>query len=275
MVYQCLRSHQSQAHLHADQENWRYVGPDTYPQLQEMRGTFFTTDRGHEAISHALEIAQAHLAMSTRAVEIQLKCPLVDAWMLTCNHSVQLNDPRLPGGRALGKVMAITLHVDGETGAAQAHIKLGCSIGMGRVSPSQKEQTTLYGQGLFEAMVMMEDYWQQTSSGVLYGSLTTEAPQDRFVYPFSMGPSDVLRRLDVINDAVTQQEILREGQYPKTSNLQTLINTIKTRVVIHLEDLRTRDVLRHQMTLTVPYPWSGPRQIDLSKTGGNDEISLV
>lgn len=275
LVYRSLRSHESGVNFEAESHHWQNMGPETRDSLQEMRGSFFTTDRGHQLVAHAIARAQAHLVASTRAVEIDLVCPLREAIGLTCDHMVHLRDPRLPGGTAIGKVVYLSFQVSGEPGVAEAHVKLACSIGAGSDSTiPQGRSAMVYGTDLFEEGLMETATCYFGIDNIAYPNLLDKLPADRFAQPRRMSASDLLRRVDIVYDARAQQTLLAEGQYPKTTNLEALLNSMKTRVVLQFEDLRSQDVLRHQIDVPTLTPWSGANQLDLRSYGGNDDTTV-
>jgi hypothetical protein len=74
-------------------------------------------------------LARARLLMRARCVEIEFDCRWERAVNLSCRKNAILVDPHLPGGLAEGKIVAYTLHMDGDT--MIGHVKMACAIGMG------------------------------------------------------------------------------------------------------------------------------------------------
>jgi hypothetical protein len=95
------------------------------------RRSYFQTDRGEQSIAHFLERARAVLRAEARAVEISVDIPFESAAGLTCRKSVTINDARIPGGTATGKVAEYSFGIDGDTGVASGRVTIGCTVGTG------------------------------------------------------------------------------------------------------------------------------------------------
>lgn len=95
------------------------------------RRSYFQTDRGRQSIEHLVERARAVLRAQARAVEVAVEIPFQEAIALSCRHSVTVNDTRLPGNTATGKVIAYAFGIDGTSGEAFGRVAIGCTIGLG------------------------------------------------------------------------------------------------------------------------------------------------
>ena len=102
--------------------------------------TYFLTTAGKASFHYLLARAQAAAAAAARAVEISIERPFFNMLTMSCDHSITLNDTRLPGGTATGKVKSYRLSLDGATGETVGAITLGVSVGNGAsYSPGETE----------------------------------------------------------------------------------------------------------------------------------------
>jgi len=92
---------------------------------------FFSTARGAQAIEFLIAVARANLLMRSRAVEcsFEIPFPLAVAVDVTLRKNVVLEDSRLPGGTATGKIIAYRLQM--QDGKPICQITMGSTIGKG------------------------------------------------------------------------------------------------------------------------------------------------
>lgn len=110
------------------------LGEDTDEELpigDRRRPSYFKTARGRRSFEHLLLRARAALIGRARAVEVSFETTIARGLPLSCRKGATLLDPRLPGGQATGKIKAYELSLDGATGAASAHVVIGCAVGRG------------------------------------------------------------------------------------------------------------------------------------------------
>ena len=90
---------------------------------------YFPTDRGLWSVEYLIAKARARLRKKARAVSLAWDCPFENAMFLSCRMNAALNDQRLPGGVASGKVSRYSLHADGD-GKLRGHVEVGVSVGL-------------------------------------------------------------------------------------------------------------------------------------------------
>ena len=93
------------------------------------RGSYLPTDRGLWSLEYLIAMARANLLIRSRAVEVGFDCTFARAVNLSCRKNARLEDDRLPGGAALGKIIGYSFGVSGSTGLASGTVKIGCAIG--------------------------------------------------------------------------------------------------------------------------------------------------
>ena len=261
-IYRCTEPHRSRARFDEDEKvHWDYLG-SAHEGLDQMpQSSFFVTKRGHQAVAHALEIAKSHLASSSRAVEVRLCAPLENLMSVTCDHTVFVEDPRLPGGKAQGKVTSYTLIGDGQKGIFRAEVVLGCCVGA-------KELPALVTENVCEniAMPYVQEGGPQvcsSPSGILFESFYEQGPKHGILNPQGMAAIDLVEEVRVQGLPDTQNTHLLENQYPQRHHITAALKEVKTNIFMRLKDLRSRANLKHTLYINVLTPWQGPCQIDL------------
>lgn len=91
--------------------------------------SYFSTDRGLQSLEYLISLARAKLLMRSRAVEISFDCTIERALALSCRMSATLQDPRLPGGTATGKITSYQITGSGDNAAFNGTVTIGCAIG--------------------------------------------------------------------------------------------------------------------------------------------------
>jgi len=112
---------------------WQNIGQVELPiggwPGQTPAASYFTTDRGQQSILHMIARARAKLRKRARAVEVSFDTRFEVAAILSCRMNGRVNDSRLPGGTASGKVISYKIMANGDNGVLKGSVVLGCSIG--------------------------------------------------------------------------------------------------------------------------------------------------
>ncbi|MCE3230908.1 MAG: hypothetical protein K0R52_836 [Alphaproteobacteria bacterium] len=221
--------------------------------------TFFLTSRGRQAVDHALEVARAHLAASARCLEIEICLPFEAGLALSMDHSVCLVDARIPGGRALGKVVAYSLRQDGLK--ACAWVRFAASIG---AEPERTPfpETTFYAEPAYGDTGMPP--YHQTASGLVYASYAHQRPQEGMIEGANLSVHDLVKDVFVSHDAERQIQALQSQQYPVRQNIKSVLEEVPTVISLDLADLRTQGVVEHVIQLQTIGLWTAPCQVDVS-----------
>jgi hypothetical protein len=118
---------------------WQNIGPANLPiggwPGMTPAACYFPTDRGQQSVQHMLCRARAKLRKRARAVEVRFDTRFEAAAQLSCRMNGVINDVRLPGGTAAGKVISYKLEAHGDSGEIIGRVVLGCSIGTNSVGP--------------------------------------------------------------------------------------------------------------------------------------------
>lgn len=254
-VYECAHRHTSGNAFDAGEEqHWVRIGSKD-ARNQAPQASFFTRQEGHAAIAHALEIGKAHLAASCRAVEITLTSSLEALSSVSCDHHIELTDPRLPGGRARGKVTSYRLTADGGRGIFRCEVTLGCAVG-------PRENVSLVTDTAVQATDLGTGIWR-TPSGLKFQGVSAQMPRLGIVNPQGLSAIDLVEDVRIEGLPSDQNAHILENQYPARHNLKSALMEVKTEISIKLKDLRAMQNLEHWIHVEGVSPWSGPCHIDL------------
>lgn len=127
------------------------------------RNAFFPTDRGLQAIEYGIARARALLRLRARVVQITWETTFDRALALSCRKNATLEDRRLPGGTATGKIVGYTISADGATGTLKGSVTIGCAIGNGGTL------STSAGTPSYVATGYVADGYQYTTATITSG----------------------------------------------------------------------------------------------------------
>lgn len=242
------------------------------PIFDERRRSFFQTDRGWDAIANLIARARAQLLSRARAVEISFDVPWDIGIEMSCRKNITIEDARLPGGSATGKVTSYALRVAGDTGERTAHIVLGCTVGNGATVTHNPGDPTYCEDGYVE-----DGYQVRLDFDVmpLAGEITFVPPQgiepsddgvdftrmtpDRVLLPYE-NSFGTFPGLEVLFGETEQRGIISQGGQDIQAII-TALNTGYTTVNLNLVPL-TRGPFTTEYEMTAS-DLSVPKTIDL------------
>lgn len=264
MVYRCIKRHTSK---HAfDPKKWKLLPNLVHVDGQSARAEFFPTTRGQQAIGYGMEVAKAHLASSARCIQLTFRAPWQGLTSLTLDHNVVLQDERLPGATVTGKVVAYRFIADGASGEKIVEVKLGVSAGDGITSTDAFPEDSFYVEDGYaeENPSAHAHIYARSSSTLCYRIGENNDPPMGIHRPAELSEYDLIQQIEIMDDAVFQEHVLEQQQFPHSDDLKKVLRQRPTNVRIKLKDLRTHGCLDrtvHVETLTV---WSAPKHIDLA-----------
>lgn len=104
--------------------------------LHPSKSSFFLNDffdaysmEGQLAIEYGLLRARARLIKGSRTVGVSFDSPIDSLLNISCDHSIEFEDNRIPGHFVMGKVASYELHFSDTDQVATVH--LACTIGTG------------------------------------------------------------------------------------------------------------------------------------------------
>lgn len=165
---------------------------------------YFPSDRGAVSIEYCLARARARLLTRSRAIEISWETSFIYGVYLSCRQSAVIQDARIPGGIAEGKVIHYSLTGDGSTGEFIAEVKIGVPVGNDGTITAVSGTAT-YSSSYADGYEVETDSVNVISSGVSdIGYTPLSAPSSQF----SIGDIAAVW----IGDSIQQEMDLSAGQ---------------------------------------------------------------
>lgn len=182
------------------------------PIVDPRRNCYFPTDRGQISIQYFLLLMRAKLVYRARAVHIEFETEWQTlAAIISCRKNILLHDPRLPGGRALGKVISYTLTATAETKTVK--VLIGCAIGYGIELPEAVDGENRYADDYANNWTETIDPQIDVIPGVLQydgfdGAIVLD---DDGVDFFNMTPNRVINTLTITNGIIEQRTLVHNA----------------------------------------------------------------
>jgi hypothetical protein len=93
------------------------------------RSRYFNTEAGQDSLHNLIARARAILLYRARAIDVSFEVPFHVAAQMTCRQSGYIEDSRIPGGNAAGKVKAYAFSAHGDSGELVGSVVLACTVG--------------------------------------------------------------------------------------------------------------------------------------------------
>jgi hypothetical protein len=176
------------------------------------RASFFLTDRGRQAIEHAVEIARCHLAGTARCLEVELMIPFEKGLALTTDHSITVKAPRLPNGQLTGKLIAYRLVQEAESTYAWVRI----AVAVGAKKPEDAPVVSPGGYVAAAYAPVTPQALHQTASHILFKDYSTQKPREGI--PGAHVFADLIQKMTIHGDGQHQVDTILANQYPLCTN---------------------------------------------------------
>lgn len=212
------------------------------------RASFFHTDRGRQALIHAIEIARCHLAGSARCLEIELTIPFEQGLTLTTDHTIALKVPQLP--HLQGKLVAYRLTRENNT----AWLKIAVAMGAHR-EPTKPSSQASYVQDDYASLGPQGIH--STPSGIRFNDYSQQNPKEGVLVPLTA--ANLIETLTIHAEGAEQIAWIVSNQYPTRDRPLEALEP--TQIRLELRDLQTKDVLEHVIPIEILDPWSAPPYI--------------
>lgn len=259
-VYRCLHAHTAGGKFTNHREKWLFDKDIPTALGLSSRASFFITPRGIQAFEHALEIAKTHLAHSARTLKISFSGSWEILAAITLDHTVRLEDPRLPGGSLRGKVASYRILAEGKTGERRVDVTLAVSGGAGRGSEDPPaEAPPLYATDYMEEAPLI----QQSSGGIRYARYDAQSPRDAFATIHRFHSHSMVQDLTIQNKAQEQETYLKKQQYPQGILEKSTLKNHATTVQLALTPLTAKETLEHTISAQVLSTWAAPLQMGI------------
>ncbi|MBB4520472.1 UNVERIFIED_ORG: phage tail protein X [Rhizobium sophorae] len=184
---------------------------DVLPIGSRRRRAYFPTARGRQSLDYLVAVCRARLRARARSVEIKGETRLSNGAGFSCRKAIRVEDQRLPGGAATGKIISYSLSMEGDSGEALASFVIGCSVGKGNPISAATGTPTYVEDGY------VETGWQRyegASSSVLSGEVTvfdySDIPPNDDGLDFDhLTEGQVIDAITVINGETDQRALIR------------------------------------------------------------------
>lgn len=220
---------------------WTSLGPVTlpiggWPGMTPAR-SYFPSDRGQMSVQHLICRARAKLRKRARTVQYSWECPFQNAIGLSCRMNASINDSRIPGGVASGKVIAYKIIAQGNTGRLYGEVTIGCTVGnAGHVAPNSGTPTYV-ASGYVDTGYQHYDGEVLTFGGddIGYTPPIEQAVDDGLVFPIDYGQAVLFdgfhgsqaEEIAAVHEAIF---LAQEAAYNSTSSSLTLAGAASTSV---------------------------------------------
>ncbi len=226
------------------------------------RRSYFQTDRGQSSLEHLIALARAQLLAQARAVEVIADIPFAQAVQLSCRHSAEVTDARLPGGAALGKVTAYSFSMNGDSGELVGSVTLACTVGRGTslipAAPGAGYVEDGYVVDGYQSLISGDSVLATGDLGFQYfGSV---AIADDGVDLFSL-TADAMVLSCTVENGQTAQAAIAGITYADAAAAAEAMNAVPTRVLLQMKPLDGRVFETDYAIVTTPL--SVPKTIDL------------
>lgn len=206
------------------------------PLGDTLKRSFVDTARGKQAVEHLICIARANLAMRSRAVLTEFQTDMLSGLTVTLRKGVQISDPRIPGGVAVGKCVGYSHSLDGQSGAAISIIRFASTVGYGGSYVASEGDPTYC-----EADYVGSDYQEYENEVILVGTedVTWTPPpiayfDDGLDFQRGFTRFSIIRSLFVENGPVEQRAAIIGDPAADTAGIQSKLQNLPTRVHLDL-----------------------------------------
>lgn len=211
---------------------------DALPIGSRRRRAYFPTTRGRQSLDYLVAVCRARLRARARSVEIKGETRLSNGAGFSCRKAVRVEDQRLPGGAATGKIISYSLSMDGDNGEAVASFVIGCSVGKGNAISVATGTPTYVEDGYAETG------WQRyegASSAVVSSEVTVfdysnVPPNDDGLDFDHLTEAQVLDAISVINGE-TDQRALINAFHSSFSEVAAALDEAYTEVDLSLKPI--------------------------------------
>ena len=227
------------------------------PIGDKRRKSYLNTDRGAYSVDYLLLLARAELRRRTRAVEVRCRVKWQRGIAASLRKSAQIVDRRLPGGEAVGKIVAYELSAAG-TGEFHADITIGCAIGRGGTVTAAAGETTYVDLGFVDAGYQQTTGAEVTvpTGDIVYQSLDAFPVDDDGIDLLTLDERTAVESLVVTNGLGTQVTTVTNADDPANA-----IRTAPTQVCVQLRPVADLEFETIYQPLVQQIPL--PRTIDL------------
>ncbi|MDR1365870.1 MAG: hypothetical protein LBJ03_02130 [Holosporales bacterium] len=268
-VYVCVQAHRSGNSFVPDQDKWHCTGKIPSAMPDASSASFFLTPRGQLAVMHAVMMARAHLAWSTRCIEVTFRGSVEDFASITLDMHVTLNCQDLPGGSVTGKVIKTLLFADGKTGRQYVDITIACSVGKARHGvhlelDKHTEPLINYADQNYANDEIFVRGDKLSIQDVSIPDFTSKAKIDGILAPSLMDIADLVDDVRIANSPEEQESVMNSVMHLRSVDaLKQALNHSRTQIYLKLRNINHKMTLEHEVNVTAQTSWSAPEGVKI------------
>lgn len=180
------------------------------------RRAYFPIERGNLSVQHLILRAAARLKMGARVGRVSWECTFDRAIELSLRKNAVLNDYRLPGSQASGKVVSYEMTGDGDAAAFLGKVTIACTVGL------DNALTFSEGDPIYVDDDYVDDDYQEREGEVIaigagnvgYSPPSAEINDDDIVFPLTRSQAIVV---EDIHQAQIASATIADGSIDTTS----------------------------------------------------------
>jgi len=202
------------------------------------RPSYFLTDRGKRSLEYLIVLARARMLARARAVALSRDITFDAAVLLSCRKSVIVNDDRLPGGSATGKVVAYSFGLGGDSGKLGGNVSIACTVGRGGTASASAGAPGYVVTGYVDEgyQIYTGGATALAGSSITYSSIDGTVLDDDGLDLVGLTAESAVVSCVVVNGQTTQQTTL-SGGFEDISEAIEALNTDYTEVALTLQPL--------------------------------------
>ncbi len=205
--------------------------------LPKLKGTFFKTEEGLQALEHAVKRAKAHLAVSARCIEITFRMPFDEGTTLTLDQAVNVRGILHLKRDVFAKVIGYELNRMGNSSYCEVRCALSFGMNLGGEAP------TPYGIDLPKGNTAATTYVSDVPA--LYDEVRKKLQPRGVLETHTLNTLDLVEHVEVLKPPEDQIKKLIASE-----DLDQTLQQNPTQVAVRLKDLRTQELLVEDITLS-------------------------
>lgn len=208
------------------------------PIRDKAHRRYFPTARGQESIQFLIMLARTALLYRARAVDIQFEVSIENGFGLSCRKNVKIDDSRLPGGTATGKVKSYVLTLNGDTGEQFCQVLAGCTIGAGGTVSASAGTESYVESGYVAAdyQHMIGAQFALLTDQVTYTDISDFEPNDDGLDLTNLNYNQVVDSLIVTNDFNAQHSAINAFARASGHAVANKLDEIPTRICLTMHE---------------------------------------